>query len=203
MGFDLPQLEHFREHFERDYSLLAEQINEEEGCVWLFKLINYMLDEKFMQEGSLSDHDKVVRFETHVEEQIILPRVNSIVDDVQKYKVAYIEFLKECTKEFSIEDYVTELKQDEKRFPFLSYFNVTNIHTVDPMNEFSRKLTFSPHGSKTYPITTFLLKKINDYANIRYLYPIVVFPSHLIQKFDHRIKRNDALTKTISDFLNQ
>ena len=200
--FDLSKLEHFREHFEKDYSLLVEQVvsGDEQCYIWLFKLINHMLDEKFIQEGLLDNYDKVVKFETHLEQQLILPHLNSIVEEIHQYKVAYMDFLDERTKEFSMEQYIDEVKQDEERYPFLSYFNVTNVHTADPLNEFSGKIQLLPHGNKTYPMTMFLLKRIDDYANIQYLYPIVAFTSHLMQKFNHRIKRNDASTKTISDF---
>ncbi|CAF3439065.1 unnamed protein product [Rotaria socialis] len=201
---DLPKPEHFREHFEKDYALLAEQVNDDEHCyLWLFKLFNHLLDEQFIQEGLLDNHEKVVQFEKCLEKQLLFTHMNSIAEEIRQCRVAYIDFVRQCDEKFSMKRYVDELEENEQRFPLLRYFNVTNIHTVDPMNEFSSKIRMLPYGNKTYPMTTFLLQKMDNYANIRYLYPIVAFTCHLTQKFDYRIKRNDALIKTISEYLNQ
>jgi hypothetical protein len=202
--FDLPKPEHFREHFEKDYALLVQQLEDDDQCyLWLVKLFNHLLDEKFIQEGLLDNREKVVQLETCLEKQLIFEHIDSVAEEVRQYKIAYMDFLRQCDEKFSMERYVDELEENQQRFPLLHYFNVTNIHTANPMNEFSSKLRILPYGNEMYPITTFLLKKMDDYANIRYLYPIIAFTSHLIQKFDYRIKRNDASSKTISDYLNQ
>jgi hypothetical protein len=202
--FDLPKREYFQEHFEKDYALLAQQLNDAEECyLWLFKLFNHLLNEQFIHEGLLDNRDKVVHLETSLEKQLIFPHMNSIAEEIRQYKLAYMDFLRQFNEKFSMERYVEELQENDQQFPLLRYFNVTNIHTANPMDEFSSKLRILPYGTETYPLTTFLLKKIDIYANIQHLYPIVAFTNHLIQKFDYRIKRNDALAKTISDYLNQ
>ena len=202
--FDRPKPEHFREHFEKDYTLLGGQLNEGEECyLWLFKLFNHLLAEQSLHQGLLDNREKVIQWETSLEQHMIFPHMNSIPEEIRQYKLAYMDFLRQCEEKFSIERYVNELQENEQIYPLLNYFNVTNIHTANPMNEFFSKLDLLPYGQQTYPITTFLLRKMDTYANIRHLHPIAAFASHLIEKFDYRIKRNDALSKTISDYLNQ
>jgi hypothetical protein len=58
-----------------------------------------------------------------------------------------------------------------------------------------------PYAEKSYPVTTFLFKRFNDYMNIQHLYPIVAFTNYLIEKFNYRIKRNDAAEKKILHYL--
>ncbi|CAF3798071.1 unnamed protein product, partial [Rotaria sp. Silwood1] len=202
--FDLPKREHFQEHFEKDYALLAQQLNDAEECyLWLFKLFNHLINEEFIREGLLDNREKVVHLETFLEKQLIFPHLNSVTEEIRQYKLAYMDFLRQFNEKFSMERYVDEFQENDQQFPLLHYFNVTNIHTANPMNEFSSKLAILPYGTQTYPLTIFLLEKIDIYANIQHLYPIVAFTNHLIQKFDYRIKRNDALGKTISNYLNQ
>ena len=202
--FDLPKREHFQEHFEKDYTLLAQQLNDDKECyLWLFKLFNHLMNEQFIREGLLENRENVEHLETFLETQLIFPHMVSISEEIRQYKLAYIDYLQQFNEKFSIERYVDELHENDQQFPLLNYFNVTNIHTANPMDEFSSKLALLPFGTQTYLLTTFLLKKIDIYANIQHLYPIVAFTNHLIQKFDYRIKRNDALANTISNYLNQ
>ena len=51
-------------------------------------------------------------------------------------------------------------------------------------------------------MTTFLLQHLDHYANIQHLYPIVELTNYLLHKYNHRIKRNDAVLKTIEECLN-
>jgi len=52
-------------------------------------------------------------------------------------------------------------------------------------------------------LTTSVFEHLADYENIQYLYPIIRFINHLMQKYNHRIKRNDAKIKTRSDCLKK
>ncbi|CAF3037647.1 unnamed protein product, partial [Rotaria sp. Silwood2] len=63
------------------------------------------------------------------------------------------------------------------------------------------KLRIIPNANKTYPITIFLLQRYDDYANIQYLYPIIMFTNYLIQKLNYRITRKNAAKKTISEII--
>ncbi|CAF4737337.1 unnamed protein product, partial [Rotaria socialis] len=60
-----------------------------------------------------------------------------------------------------------------------------------------------PFADVIYPLTTFLLKRLDDYANIRYLYSIMEFSKYLINKYNHRIQRNDAAILTIEGALQK
>ncbi|CAF4176985.1 unnamed protein product, partial [Rotaria sp. Silwood2] len=133
--------------------------------------------------------------------QFLHNHIESIANEINQYKIAYNEYIRQQNQEASFEDFFDEISQDENKYPLLNFFNVTNIYTSNPIDEFRIRLQTIPYGDKIYPITTFLMKRLSDYANIQYLYPIVTFTNYLIEKFNHRIKRNDASETTISYYL--
>jgi hypothetical protein len=193
---------HFREHFEKDYSLLRQQSTNNEQCyIWLYKLINHMINKDFILRGYMNTNEKVVQLEKLLEEKLIFNHIDSIVNELNQYKIAYAEYIKQRNEETTFDDFVHEIFQDENKYPLLDFFNVTNIYTSNPINEFSIRLHNIPYGDKNYPVTTFLIKRLNHYANIQYLYPIITFTNYLIEKFNHRIKRNDASETPILYYL--
>jgi len=200
--FGLENPLHFKEHFEQDYSLLRQQTTDNEECyIWLYKLINHMLNKDFILQGFMNANERVIRLETLIEEKLIFNHIDSIANEINQYKIAYAEYIRQQNAEATFTDFVDEIFQDEKKYPFLNFFNVTNIYTSNPINEFRNRLQTIPYGDKIYPITTFLMKRLTDYTNIRYLYPIVTFTNYLIEKLNHRIKRNDASETPISYYL--
>ncbi|CAF4223201.1 unnamed protein product, partial [Rotaria sordida] len=98
-------------------------------------------------------------------------------------------------------DLIDELIEDENQYPLLHFFNIITIHLGNPMDAFRAKLRITPNAHKVYPITIFLLQRYDDYTNIQYLYPIVMFTNYLIQKLNYRITRKNASKKTISEIL--
>ena len=100
-----------------------------------------------------------------------------------------------------LEYFVDELFENETKYPLLTFFNITNIYATNPIEKFRTKLQAIPYSEKIYPITTFLIKRLANYENIQYLYPIVTFTNYLIHKFNHRLKRNDAAVTTIEYYL--
>ena len=98
-------------------------------------------------------------------------------------------------------DLIDELFENENEYPLLNFFNINNIHISYPMDTFRAKLRIILNVDKTYPMTIFLLQRYDDYTNIQYLYPIVMFTNYLIQKLNYRIIRKNASKKTISEIL--
>ena len=198
----LPSVTHFQEHFEKDYQLLSQQSTSGDQCyIWLYKLINHMMSKDFHLPGYLNANRNTVQLEKVIEEKLLFKHMDSIVEEINQYKVAYANFIQEQDNEVTLEHFVDELYQDEEKYPYLSFFNVTNIYTANPIDEFSTRLQNIPYGDTKYPVTTFLIKRLGDYANIQYLHPIVTFSNYLIEKFNHRIKRNDASTTPILYYL--
>ncbi|CAF1660823.1 unnamed protein product, partial [Didymodactylos carnosus] len=54
-----------------------------------------------------------------------------------------------------------------------------------------------------YPLSASLLKRLDEYANIQYLYPLMEFSKYLINKYNHRIQRNHGAVMTIDEALQQ
>ncbi|CAF3682110.1 unnamed protein product [Adineta steineri] len=201
-NFGLVNPLHFKEHFEKDYSLLHQQTTDNEQCyIWLYKLINHMLNKDFVLRGFMNTNDKVIQLEKILEEKLIFNHIDSIANEINQYKIAYAEYIREQNTETIFIDFIDEIFQDETKYPLLNFFNITNIYTSNPINEFRIRLQTIPYGDTTYPVTTFLMKRLNDYTNIQYLYSIVQFTNYLIEKFNHRIKRNDAAETSISYYL--
>ncbi|CAF4119790.1 unnamed protein product [Rotaria sp. Silwood2] len=200
----VPNILHFCQHFDRDCEFMeGVSIEPEQYHIWLFKLINHMLNKNIDIIGILNTNENVIKVEQLIEQQIIFPHVDSIINEVGIYRAAYIDFVQKFDAEISLSNYIDELRQNDERYPLLSYFNANRILTTNPLEEFRVKMQTLPFGDKMCPLTTFLLKRLDEYSNIRYLYPIMEFSKYLIHKYNHRIQRNNAATMTIEDTLQK
>ncbi|CAF1364855.1 unnamed protein product [Rotaria sordida] len=201
---DIPNQRHFQEHLEKYYELLSRTCTDPEQCyVWLYKLINHILLPTLIRLGSMDTQTKVVDIEQTIEQTIIFPHIMLFTDEINQYRVAYAEFIRERDAQPHLTDYIDELRENEQLYPFLSFFNSSKIITTNPLDEFRVKMDTLPFSVKLYPVTTFLLKRLDNYANIQHLYPIVEFTNYLLCKYNYRIKRNDAAMKTVEDCLNE
>ena len=201
---NIPNQQHFREHVEKDYQLLSQTCTDSDQCyIWLYKLINHMLLPALNRFGSLDTQLKVIEMEQMIEQTIVFPHILSFADEINEYRVAYTNFIRERDAQPRITDYIDELRENEQLYPFLSFFNASKIITSNPLDEFRVKVDTLPFSDKLYPVTTLLLKQLDKYANIQHLYPIVEFTNYLLHKYNYRIKRNDAAMKTIEDILNE
>ncbi|CAF2137558.1 unnamed protein product [Rotaria magnacalcarata] len=198
----LPSRDYFRNHFEKDYVLIGQQCGDIENChVWLFRLINHMLDETFLLKGILNKNQKVIELEKLIEERLIFAHINSVPTEINEYKRSFAEYTQKQSERSRLEYFVDELFENEPKYPLLKFFNLTNIYATNPIEKFRTKLQAIPYSEKLYPITTFLMNRLETYENIQYLYPIVTFTNYLIHKFNHRLKRNDAAVQTIEYYL--
>jgi hypothetical protein len=200
----VPNILHFRQHFDRDCALMEGiSTDPEQYHVWLYKLINHMLDNNIDIIGIVNTNEKVVQIEQLIEQRLIFPHVDSIMNEIGNYRRAYVDLVQKFDTEISLSNYIDELRQNNERYPLLSYFNVNRILTANPLDEFRLKMRSLPFGDKMYPLSTFLLKRLDEYANIQYLYPIMEFSKYLIDKYNHRIQRNNAAVMTIADVLRK
>ncbi|CAF1219524.1 unnamed protein product, partial [Didymodactylos carnosus] len=168
----VPNILHFRQHFDRDCTLMEGiSTDPEQYHIWLYKLINHMLDNNINIIGILNTNEKVVQIEQLIEQRLIFPHVDSIINEIGNYRLAYVDFVQKFDAEISLSNYVDELRQNDERYPLLSYFNVSRIQTVNPLDEFRVKMQTLPFGDKMYPLSASLLKRLDEYANIQYLYP--------------------------------
>ncbi|CAF4833776.1 unnamed protein product, partial [Rotaria sp. Silwood1] len=190
---------YFQESIKKYYGLLRTHLSNIDQCyIWLYKLINHMLQKTFVVKGYLNRREKVIELEKLIEEKLILPHIKSVINEIKEYKTAYVDFVYGDNKNFIFANFVDEIIEDNEKYPLLNFFNVTNIHTVDFIDDFYTKLQLLPDFENTYPLITFLLKRLSDYDNIQYLYPIIKFTNYFIENLNHRIKRNVASKTTIT-----
>ncbi|UJR16715.1 hypothetical protein I4U23_003615, partial [Adineta vaga] len=193
---------HFRDHFEKDYTLLAQSSTDNQQCyIWIYKLLNHLVNEQFAKRGLINTNEQILQIEQLIEHKLLFAHINSIPNEIAEYKRAYAEFIQERDSAPTLDSFIDELFEDENQYPLSNFFNVTTFHTCNLLNEFMLKMQTLPYGEGAYPVTTFLFKRFDDYINIQYLYAIVVFINYLIEKFNYRIKRNDAAEKKILDYL--
>ena len=199
---NLPNRQFFQKHLEKDYVLIGEQCGDtENGHVWLYRLINHMLDGTFLLKGILNTNHKVMELEKLVEERLIFAHIDSMATEINEYKRSFAEYVQKQGEGPPLEYFVDELFENETRYPLLAFFNVTDIYTTNPIEKFRVKLQAIPYSDKIYPMTTFLMERLTNYQNIQHLYPIVTFTNHLIHQFNYRIKRNDAAETSIEHYL--
>jgi hypothetical protein len=193
---------HFRDHFEKDYTLLAQSSTDNQQCyIWLHKLLNHLVNDEFATRGLMNTNEHVLQLEQMIEQRLIFTHIDSVTNEIAEYKKAYAQFIQERDSKPSLDSFIDELFEDETQFPLLNYFNVTTFHTSNLLDEFILKMQTLPYAERAYPVTTFLFKRFNDYNNIQYLYPIVIFTNYLIEKFNYRIKRIDAAETNIDHYL--
>jgi hypothetical protein len=199
---NLPSITHFRDHFEKDYTLLAQSSTDNQQCyIWIYKLLNHLVNEEFAKRGLLNTNEHVIQIEQLIEQKLIFTHIDSVTNEIAEYKKAYAQFIQERDSQPSLESFIDELFEDEKRYPLLNFFNVTTFHTSNPLDEYILKMQTLSYAEKAYPLTTFIFKRFNNYTDIQHLYPIVVFTNYLIEKLNHRIKRNNAAEKKVLHYL--
>jgi hypothetical protein len=193
---------YFQQSIKTDCMLLRKHLADvDQYYIWMYKLINHMMNEKFALRDYSDSLEQIIQFEKLVEEELVLPNSDSVISQITNYKLIYADFVYKNDKKDYLINFVNELVEDDKQYPFLEFFNVTNIHSIDIIDHFYNKLQLQPNYKIKYPLTTIILKRFSDYQNIQYLYPIVKFINYLMQQFNHRIKRADANMKTIADCL--
>ncbi|CAF3712950.1 unnamed protein product [Rotaria sp. Silwood1] len=200
--FKLSKTTHLRDHFEKDYALLVQSSTDSKQCyIWLYKLLEHLINDELVKRGVMNTNERVLQIEQLIEQKIIFAHIDSITTEITEYKKAYAEFIQERDSKPSLESFIDELFEDEKQYPLFNFFNVTAFHTTNPLDAFILKMQTLPYAERSYPVTMFLLKRFEDYANIQYLYPIIVFTNYLIEKLNYRIKRIDAAERKIIHYL--
>ena len=204
MPFSSPAIcKYFRDRLTNKYNFIGRDILHVDQCyIWLYKLLNHMIDEDFQVSGTLILKQNVIDFESSIEEKLIRPHIKSVTSEIRIYKEYYAHFVFGETKQDVFNNLVDESVQDVK-YSLLQFFNVTNIHSIDLLDDCYNRLRLLSDYKKNYPLTTFLLERFPSYENIPYLHVIVRFTNCLIQNLNYRIQRNDATKKTISQFYEE
>ena len=195
---------HFKKSVENHYTAIQTHLsNAKQGYFWFYKLFNHILESNIKIENDplILPKQSAIEFEETIEKQLIIPRIKCVTKEIRDYKLSYLKFLNENQQEDQLLDFVEELNEDDERYPLLRFFNSTNIHSLDIIRHFHSQLQLQPNYQKTYPLSAFLFRRINDYDNIPHLYSFIKFTNYLIQNFNSRIERENARTTKIAEFL--
>ncbi|CAF4279596.1 unnamed protein product [Rotaria sp. Silwood2] len=192
------QVNYFRKHYQKDYELINIMIGQQNEChIWLYKIFNHL--SSFNIEGILDTNKKVVDFEKHIEQNIILPHIQSLSDEIKQYNLAYSEFIREHNAQPQLIDYINELVENEQEYPLLNFLTITRSNN-DIVKEFRSKFYLLQY-EKLYPITDYFLKHLSELEQIEYMHPIINFTNYLLQKYNHRILRTEASTKELDFYI--
>ena len=181
--------DYFTKTIEKHYTSILP--GRRQSYFWLYKIFNHILDQQLVIDRNF----------TKFEEHLVLPHIKSVTKEIRDYKLHYFDYLSESEKSNKLFGFVEELIEDDQQYPLLQFFNVTNIHSINIIQHFHNELQLQPDFLKTYPLTTFLLKRISEYDRIPHLYSIIKFTNYLIQNFNYRIDRENANNTKISQFL--
>ena len=193
---------YFREYLATSYLSIGQYLSNVNQChIWLYKVINHMMNSTFVIEGSLDSPEKVIELEKQIEDQLILPHIRSVVSEIREYKSYYADLIYGNEKQHAMVNFVDELVDDQEKYPLLHFFNVTTIHSINLIEDCHNRLRLLTNHKQTHPLTAFVLARLGDYDNIPYLYPIISLTNRLVQQLNHRINRDDAKTKAISHYL--
>ncbi|CAF4493348.1 unnamed protein product, partial [Didymodactylos carnosus] len=171
---------YLKNHFEKDCQLVYEILDDNNtGHIWLYKLFNHTLDILHLP-GILNTNANVIQFEKQFEETILFSHIESVITEIDEYKTIYIEYVRQKKLE-ELNDFIDELTENDQKYPLLEYLNVTN--TKCTIEDFNSKLQMTIRDIDLYyPITNFILQRLNEFQNIKYLFPIVNFTNYLLQK---------------------
>ena len=193
---------YFREYVATSYQSIRQCLSNIDQChIWMYKIINHLMNEQFVFQGFLKSPEKVIELEKRIEDQLILPHIRSVISEMREYKSSYVDFVYGEEKQHSIVNFIDELVEDEKTYPLLHFFNVTNIHSINLIDHCYNRLRLLTDHQQTHPLSTFLLTRLSHYENIPHLYPIISFTNRLMQQLNHQIKRDDAKNRSIASYL--
>ncbi|CAF3426427.1 unnamed protein product [Rotaria sp. Silwood2] len=156
---------HLTNHFEKDCQLVYKILNNKDqtGHIWLYKLFNHVLDILSLN-GTLNTNAYVMHFEKRFEETVIFSHIESIITEIDEYKMKYIEYVRQQKVE-ELNDFIEELVVNNEKYPLLQYLNVTN--TKCTIEDFNSKLQTTVRDSDLYyPITNFILRRFNEFQSV-------------------------------------
>ena len=194
---------YFQNHLEKDYELFERLIPDPQSAyVWIFQMLNSMLHVVDQSLESLDCQVKLIEFEQLIEQQVINPHCLKKMDDVKKYKQAFAQFNQEEDLNNTLSSFVDERTENDRRYDHLNFFNLTPIFHEDPIEQFYNNLQSFSHAKLNYPLTMFVLKRIDHWSHIQKLYPIIQFLNYLREKYNHRISRQQAVSKSLQECLD-
>ncbi|CAF3507114.1 unnamed protein product [Rotaria sp. Silwood1] len=131
------QVNYFRKHYLKDYELINAMIGQQNEChIWLYKIFNNL--SSFCINGILDTNKKVVDFEKHIEQNVVLPHVQSLSNEIKQYNLSYSEFIRENHAQPQLIDYINELVENEQKYPLLNFLTIVRSNN-DIVKEFRSK----------------------------------------------------------------
>ena len=178
--------EFFKSNAENDYKFIGELLSvsaENETNVWLFELITNL--EKLKNIGNKID-ENLINFEQIFEEIIVLPMIVSVPSIIQNYKQRYYNI--KNNGEENVIDYISEVKLNDEKYPFLEHFSLLKSPTVSDFE--AQFQLFHGENPEKFPLLKLFFDE--DISKINHLATIIAFSNELINKFQYQITREEA-----------
>jgi len=201
----IPHHEFFQNHIEKDYSLLEKCLQTPRDCyIYMFQLLNSMSTNDFEQPlGHLDSKNKVIELEKLIDQNLFDFDQSPIMQKITQYKQNYAEYTQNEQNSNALTNFLDERTEISGRYPYLNFFNITqNFQQQNHLNQLFHDLQTFPSSRLAYPLTMFILERIEIFSNIQYLSSIIQFINYLREKYNYRISRQDAIVKSIRECLD-
>ncbi|CAG9325347.1 unnamed protein product [Blepharisma stoltei] len=182
--------QYLRESVKSDYEKLLEMSRSASSHLWVYKIIS-KLDELLLScsTGSLSPKDRD-EFEENFEQNLIIPNI-----DPQNSILEYSNFLKANYEvQVSFKDYIYEYinLKDDKNYPDIELFRIKGEPSLENLK--NQYLLSNPEDCKIIDI---YLKNSTEILKVESLYPIIKFTNCLLEIYNNKILRSEAIETTI------
>lgn len=91
-----------------------------------------------------------------------------------------------------------EIAAVEGIYPGLQFYRLVRAQSFEDMITSFKNVKAN---EQAFPIIKVCINKYETLIKLRHLYPIIEFTNHLIGKFNHMLKREDARQKKIKEYL--
>ena len=145
----------------------------------------------------------MIEFEERVERRLIIPCSSTITEDIEHYRRAYAEYVDKDRDSHRLISVIEERVKDNIRYPYLNFFNLNSLVKSNCLKNFTRTLEAMDQTENNYPLTIYLLKRVKEWSDIPQLFPLMQFLNHIRDRFNYRIRRQEAIDTRISLCFNE
>ncbi|CAG9325375.1 unnamed protein product [Blepharisma stoltei] len=179
-----------------DYEKLLELSGSNSGHLWEYKIISNL--DELLSECDFDPLSSNMRdvFEIQFENKLIIPNLNP-----QNSILEYSTLLRNHYEiQYSFKDYVNEIisLNNDKNYPYIELFRTKDKPSLENM----RNQFLLNQSAKEFRLISIYLENSEEIEKIESLYPIIEFTNKLLDIYNHKILRSDALNITIGEAIN-
>jgi hypothetical protein len=194
---NLNLLEYLKNHIETDFNIIGKQLGNNEHYIFI-QAILYKLPEFLRKHNQESNTIRIRNdFEEDFEKTLVEPLLVSVGENIITYKNLFapeekIDEIKLLLNEASNPDFIEALKN---KYPLIKHMRINQ--EID-LPYFESKFNYL-NKNKEYPIIDLFIKKRFDLDVLTALPLLTSICNYLMNKFDHKILRNEAREKKLID----